>query len=98
MKNYKEPFSIEEIDLPYPTGEAVIVKIAGAGVCHSDLHIWKGELQGFPSPMPLVLGHENSGIIHETGEKVPSDFKKGTPVLVFAGWYEIEDEFTLTGD
>jgi D-arabinose 1-dehydrogenase-like Zn-dependent alcohol dehydrogenase len=86
MKNFKQPLSIEEIDIPSPVGESVVVKIAGAGVCHTDLHTWKGELPGFPSPMPIALGHENSGVIHETGEKVPSDFKKGTPVLVFGAW------------
>jgi D-arabinose 1-dehydrogenase-like Zn-dependent alcohol dehydrogenase len=98
MKGYKQPFSIEEINLPSPTGEAVIVKIAGAGVCHGDLHLWKGEFPGFPSPIPIVLGHENSGVIYETGENVPSEFKKGTPVLVFGGWYETEDEFTQIGE
>jgi D-arabinose 1-dehydrogenase-like Zn-dependent alcohol dehydrogenase len=98
MKKYREPLSIEYIDVPEPRGEAVVVRIAGAGVCHSDLHLWRGELEGFPAPLPMVLGHENSGVVYARGEEVPDEFKEGTPVLVFGGWYDAEDEFTLSGD
>lgn len=98
MKKYREPLTIEYIDVPEPYGEAVVVRIAGAGVCHSDLHLWRGELEGFPMPLPMVLGHENSGIVHARGEKVPDEFKEGVPVLVFGGWYDTDDEFTLSGD
>jgi len=98
MRRYREPLSIEYIDVPEPRGDAVVVKIAGAGVCHSDLHLWRGELEGLPTPLPMVLGHENSGVVYARGEKVPDEFKEGTPVLVFGGWYEADDEFTLTGE
>ncbi len=98
MKAYNQPLSIEYIEVPEPRGEAVVVKIAGAGVCHSDLHLLRGELPGLPTPLPIVLGHENSGVVYARGEKVPEELREGTPVLVFGGWYEVEDEYTLTGD
>ncbi|MEM1643097.1 MAG: zinc-binding dehydrogenase [Desulfurococcaceae archaeon] len=96
MKSYNK-LEIGEIEVPEPAGEAVVVKVAGAGICHSDLHLLKGELPGFPTPLPIVLGHENSGYVHAIGEKVSSTWLN-KPVLVFGGWYEEEDEFTLVGD
>lgn len=97
MKGYGEPLSIEYIDIPDPTGEAVVLKTAGAGVCHTDVHEWKGELGILPDRFPMALGHEFSGVVYARGEKVPEEFKEGTPVLVYPYWWEVEDEFVLTG-
>lgn len=96
MKSYGL-YEIGYIDVPEPVGESVVIKVAGAGVCHSDLHLFEGELPGLPNPLPIVLGHENSGYVYAVGDKVPSSLLK-RPVLVFGGWYEEEDEYTLTGD
>ncbi|SDT37065.1 zinc-binding dehydrogenase [Microlunatus soli] len=55
---------IEEIPVPEPkTGEA-LVKLTSCGVCHSDLHVLRGEV-AFPSP--AVLGHEISGVVTALG-------------------------------
>ncbi|MCS7128465.1 MAG: zinc-binding dehydrogenase [Sulfolobales archaeon] len=97
MKTYNAPLEIGEIEIPEPTGEAVVVKIAGAGMCHSDLHLLRGELTGFPSPLPMVLGHENSGYVYAIGDKVPQALL-GKPVLVFGAWYDEEDEYTIMGE
>lgn len=96
MKNYNVIES-SIIDIPEPTGEAVIVKIAGAGVCHSDLHLLKGQIPNLPYPLPIVLGHENSGVVYKIGDKVPSKLLN-KPVLIYGGWYEEEDEYSLSGD
>jgi Zn-dependent alcohol dehydrogenase len=45
----------------------VLVKVVATGVCHSDLHVLKGELR---FPLPCVLGHEISGLVAELGEGV----------------------------
>jgi S-(hydroxymethyl)glutathione dehydrogenase/alcohol dehydrogenase len=45
----------------------VLVRVAAAGLCHSDLHYLKGDWVG---PTPMVLGHEGSGIVLETGPRV----------------------------
>ncbi|WP_244302953.1 alcohol dehydrogenase catalytic domain-containing protein [Leucobacter coleopterorum] len=45
------------------------VKIAAAGVCHSDLHVKRGE---WDAPAPMVMGHEGSGVVTELGEGVTS--------------------------
>jgi D-arabinose 1-dehydrogenase-like Zn-dependent alcohol dehydrogenase len=73
MRRYREPLSMEYIDVPEPHGDDV--EIAGPGVCHSNLHLWRGEMEGLPTPLPMVLGHQNSGVVSARGEKVPDEFR-----------------------
>ena len=51
----------------------VIVKIGGAGVCRTDLHIIEGQWDAaMGTPLPYILGHENAGWVHEIGSAVTS--------------------------
>jgi S-(hydroxymethyl)glutathione dehydrogenase/alcohol dehydrogenase len=61
------PLAIEELRDPRPKTGEVRVRVAACGVCHSDLHFFKGHL-AFPTP--LVPGHEVSGTIDEPGPGV----------------------------
>jgi S-(hydroxymethyl)glutathione dehydrogenase/alcohol dehydrogenase len=56
-----------KVDLAPPKAGEVEVEIAAAGVCHSDLHVVRGE---WDVPAPLVLGHEGAGIVTTVGEGV----------------------------
>jgi succinate semialdehyde reductase (NADPH) len=58
---------LEEIPIPSPRRGEVLVKVTACGVCHTDLHVMKGEV-AFPTP--AVLGHEISGVVAEIGEGV----------------------------
>lgn len=69
--------TIEEIPTPRPLANEVLVRIAACGVCHTDLHVMKGEV-AFPAP--AVIGHEVSGIIVQLGEGV-SNFVAGDRVV-----------------
>jgi propanol-preferring alcohol dehydrogenase len=60
------------------------VKVEGAGFCHSDLHILSGEIPILPR-MPLILGHENAGVVAELGEGVKA-VDVGQKVAIFGGW------------
>jgi S-(hydroxymethyl)glutathione dehydrogenase / alcohol dehydrogenase len=62
-----KPVEILEIDLASPREQEILVRIAACGVCASDLHVVDGDL---PEPLPLVLGHEASGVVVETGPGV----------------------------
>jgi S-(hydroxymethyl)glutathione dehydrogenase / alcohol dehydrogenase len=62
-----EPVEIVEVDLAPPRDGEVLVKIAACGVCASDLYVVDGDL---PEPLPLVLGHEASGVVAEVGPGV----------------------------
>jgi succinate semialdehyde reductase (NADPH) len=71
------PLVIEDLPIPRPKAEEVLIKVAACGVCHSDLHVAKGELK---FPLPCVLGHEISGVVEELGPGVRG-LKKGDPVV-----------------
>jgi alcohol dehydrogenase len=75
-----KPLAIEEVELDPPGKDEVLVRIAAAGLCHSDLSVINGDR---PRPTPMVLGHEAAGVVEEPGAGV-EDLKKGDHVaLVF---------------
>jgi NAD+-dependent secondary alcohol dehydrogenase Adh1 len=63
---------IDEVPEPKISGPLdVIVKIGGAGVCRTDLHIIEGQWDAaMGTPLPYILGHENAGWVHEIGAAV----------------------------
>ena len=62
------PVSIEEVELDPPRRGEVLVRVAAAGVCHSDVRLADGELG--ERRWPMVLGHEGAGVVEEVGEGV----------------------------
>ena len=60
--------SVEEVELDEPKADEVLVRVAAAGVCHSDLHFADGALG--PGRWPMVLGHEGAGVVEVVGERV----------------------------
>ena len=72
-------------DIPEPTLQGpldVIVKIGGAGVCRTDLHIVNGDwAQAMNPDLPYVIGHENAGWVHEIGEGVTNVAVGDTVIL-----------------
>jgi S-(hydroxymethyl)glutathione dehydrogenase / alcohol dehydrogenase len=64
-----DPIEVTDVDLAPPGPGEVRVRIAAAGVCHSDLHVRRGDWQ---PPVPLVMGHEGSGTVVELGAGVTS--------------------------
>lgn len=71
------PVEIKEVELDPPGAGEVLVKVAAAGVCHSDLSVVEGVR---PRPMPMVLGHEASGVVAGVGPGV-EDFAEGDHVV-----------------
>jgi S-(hydroxymethyl)glutathione dehydrogenase / alcohol dehydrogenase len=62
-----QPLTIEDVALEKPRSREVVLRTAFAGLCHSDLHFIEGL---YPTPIPVVLGHESSGIVEAVGEDV----------------------------
>jgi alcohol dehydrogenase len=71
------PLKVEEVELDPPKAGEVLCRIGGAGLCHSDLSIINGST---PRKLPMVLGHEGSGIVVEVGAGV-TDVKPGDHVV-----------------
>ena len=68
LKKFNEPLAIEERRLATLKDGQVLVGIKAAGVCGSDVHMWKGKDPR--TPLPLILGHEGVGVVKEVkGEK-----------------------------
>ncbi|MFB9378177.1 zinc-binding dehydrogenase [Kineococcus gynurae] len=65
-----EPLRLEEIRRPVPGAGEALVRVDACGVCHTDLHVMKGEV-AFPAP--AVLGHEVSGEVVELGPGVTGE-------------------------
>jgi alcohol dehydrogenase len=72
------PLSVETVDLAPPGPGEVLVKIAAAGVCHSDLSGINGDR---PRPLPIALGHEASAVVEEAGPGV-DDLRRGDHVVM----------------
>jgi propanol-preferring alcohol dehydrogenase len=86
---------IEDIPDPRPGPGEVVVRVGGAGFCHSDIHVIDGEIQVLPR-MPLTLGHENAGIVASIGSGVTS-VREGDAVAVFGGWGCGRCDYCVTG-
>jgi NAD+-dependent secondary alcohol dehydrogenase Adh1 len=74
---------IDEVPEPKIGGPLdVIVKIGGAGVCRTDLHIIEGQWDAaMGTPLPYILGHENAGWVHEVGSAVTNVAVGDTVIL-----------------
>ena len=74
---------IDEVPEPEISGPLdVIVKIGGAGVCRTDLHIMEGQWDAaMGTPLPYILGHENAGWVHEVGSAVTNVAVGDTVIL-----------------
>lgn len=73
----KSRFVVEDVEVQEPRHGEVMVRMVAGGVCHSDLHVVKGDLE---APLPAILGHEGAGIVEMVGEGVTS-VQKGDHVI-----------------
>jgi alcohol dehydrogenase, propanol-preferring len=84
-----EPLRIEEVPLPKPKGTEIRIKVAGCGVCHSDVYIARTDRMKVKRP--ITLGHEVGGWIDAFTGGAAAELKKarlheGDRVVVFGGW------------
>src|SRR6516164_3542623 len=85
MVAWQRPGELREVPVPEPGPGQVLIKIGGAGACHSDLHILEEPPKPGPAPAPFTLGHENAGWIEKLGPGA-TGFAKGDPVIVYGPW------------
>jgi propanol-preferring alcohol dehydrogenase len=75
---------LEDVATPAPVGDQVLVRVAGAGVCHSDLHVLDG-LFDEQMRYPVTMGHEIAGRVEAVGPDARG-LEVGEPVVVMVGW------------
>jgi len=81
----QKPAELREVPVPEPGPGQVLIKIGGAGACHSDLHILEAPPQPGPAQAPFTLGHENAGWVEKMGPGA-TGFAQGDPVIVYGPW------------
>lgn len=84
---------IEEVQISKPGPREVLVRVAAAGLCHSDLHFMEGK---YPYLTPAVLGHESAGVVEAVGDQV-TYVKPGDHVITCLSVYCGNCENCLTG-
>ena len=84
---------IEDIEIDGPHAKEVVIKVAAAGVCHSDLHFYNGT---WAAGFPMVLGHESAGIVEEVGKDV-TYVKPGDHVITCLSTFCGHCEDCITG-
>ncbi|PHT44286.1 hypothetical protein CQW23_18311 [Capsicum baccatum] len=72
-----KPLTFEDFHMPRPKANEILLKTKACGVCHSDLHVIKGEL---PFASPCVVGHEITGEVIEHGQLSDSKITERFPV------------------
>lgn len=78
LQEYEEPLTVREITVDDPGPGEVLVRMVVSGVCGTDEHVIQGDL---PLPVPMVMGHEGSGIVEAVGSGVTS-VRPGDPVVL----------------
>ena len=81
LKEFGKPLAYEEVPDPKPGPRQVLVESKANGLCATDLKLVDGLIKS--APLPLMLGHENAGVVVETGPEVDS-FQPGDRVVVVA--------------
>ncbi len=70
MAGFGQPLQLIDVARPEPGPGQILIKLQASGVCHSDVHIWKGESQPEVPPDPFILGHEGVGVVAALGPGV----------------------------
>jgi len=82
---WQTPPEMCDVDVPEPAPGQVLVKVGGAGACHSDLHLMEWPEGQLDFELPFTIGHENAGWVEAVGAGVEG-LEHGEPVAVYGPW------------
>jgi propanol-preferring alcohol dehydrogenase len=81
LVGWQRPAEFMEVEVPRPGPDEVLVRVAGVGLCHTDLLFLDVAPGAFPYELPFTLGHEIAGWAHQLGSDV-DDIEVGDPFVV----------------
>ncbi len=82
---WQSPPEMREVPMPEPGPGEVLIKVGGAGACHSDLHLMEWPEGTMDFDLPFTLGHENAGWVETLGAGVQG-LEQGEAVSVYGPW------------
>jgi alcohol dehydrogenase, propanol-preferring len=85
MTAWQTPPELRDVDVPEPGPGQVLIKVGGAGACHSDLHMMEWPEGQLDFGLPFTIGHENAGWVEAAGAGVEG-LETGDPVAVYGPW------------
>ena len=84
---FSKPLVIKDMPDPSVGPDEVLIRMKGCGVCHSDLHLVDGDWADWGTPLPIIPGHEVTGVVEQAGEQAaglkPGD-RVGVPWMQYA--------------
>jgi|SRR5665647_199333 len=75
---WQQPAELRDVPVPEPEPGEVLIKVGGAGACHSDLHVMDWPPGTLPYELPFTLGHENAGSRRISSTKTPTSSLRST--------------------
>jgi propanol-preferring alcohol dehydrogenase len=86
LTKWSHDAELRDVPQPDPRPGEVLVRVAAAGACHSDLHLMHDFVEGMvPYELPFTIGHENAGWVEVLGDGV-TGVEVGEPVAVYGPW------------
>ena len=85
LTTWERPAEMVDVPIPEPGPGEVLLQVAGAGLCHSDLHLMHWQAGALPYELPFTLGHEVAGRVAALGPGADG-IDEGEQVLVYGPW------------
>jgi propanol-preferring alcohol dehydrogenase len=85
LTGWEQPAQLVDVPTPEPGPGEVLLRVAGAGLCHSDLHLMHWPAGALPYELPFTLGHEVAGTVAALGPGADG-LEIGEPVVVYGPW------------
>src|SRR3954453_9833178 len=89
MYGYQQPLVLEDVKVPEPAADEVLVKVTAAGMCRTDVQLMNGYFkEHLALTFPATPGHEIAGVVQKIGSLVPklSGLAEDDQVVVAGGW------------
>lgn len=96
VTGFGEPLEIEDRPKPKPDPHQVLVRMEASGLCHTDIHAWRGDWPVKPTP-PFVPGHEGVGIVERVGKQVTRVAEGDRVAIPWLGYACGHCEYCVTG-